>query len=388
MSKPVIACSVVLVAAIPVATVQAVLATAASSLFESMPFILAGAALAVVSPAFGRRMVEFLGCGCGSGPSARSIPATAAAWLTLGPQIALARFGAATFLAKARLRAGPQSCADNNDLNLLHTLWDLLPCVLCAGVLLHIVSLYIDAPRSFTLPLAVLSGVGLGFFTSPCALGTVALAAVLSTIQPFAASGFLAVAGIADLRTMLPRANHTHRPTEQEWNDPLAYALCAFACAAAALHHGATLVNPRFTPALWICAARCGWLAWGLRTFGRNVRAQLAPALMIVGLLLGAPAPVYHATETTLTNAFAGEHVDFTGMVSSRDGHAALVRYAILCCRADAQPIAIRLRGQLRLAAGNWVRASGTIVTENGQFALQVHDLAHVSAPVDPFVYR
>ncbi len=382
MRKPLIACSLVLVAAIPAPATQAALATAASTLFESTPFILAGAVFAALSPALGHRIMPFMGCGCGGGPSARSIPAAAASWLLLNPVIAVTRFAAAFFVAELRLRMVPHSCVHRDGLDLLGTLWEILPYALCSGSLIHVTSAFFDASAGLSVPLAVLMGAVLAFFASPCALGTVAMAAVLVKVQPAVAAGVLAVAGIADLRTMRPpRAS-------KQWNDPLAYLLWSFACAAAALHHGGSLLNPRFTPALWLCAATCACLAWRWRAGKPRRVARIAPALMLAGLLAGAPVPAYHATETTLANAFSGERIDFTGVVTSTGGHCALVRYAIMCCRADAQPIAIRLSGQMHPTPGNWMRAWGSLVTENGGFALRVHGIAPVAPPTDPFVYR
>ncbi len=382
MRKPLLVCSVVLVATLPVATVEAALTTAASILFESMPFILAGAALAAAPPAFGRRLIAIFGCGCGAGPSAQSLPAAAAAWLMLGPLIALSRFTASLLVAELALRPRAASCARNNNSDILSALRQLLPYALGAGALLHLASTYIDTSVRIAVPLAVLIGLLLGFFASPCALGTVAFATALLTPQPFVALGVLSIGGIADSSAL--RARQTHGRAHH----PLAYLLCALACGAVAAHHGHGFIHPRFTQATWVCAAACALLAWRHRASRGGASAMLAPAIMLASVLLGAPVPSYHASETTLISAFAGEQLDFTGMVASAGGRYALVRYAILCCRADAQPIAVRLNGHWRLNAGTWMRASGILVRERGNLSLQVNNLRQVAAPADPFVYR
>lgn len=328
MRKPLLVCSVVIIATLPVATVEAALTTAASILFESMPFILAGAALAVASPSLGREMVAMFGCGCGAGPSARSLPAAAATWLTLGPLIALSRFIAALLVARLALRPRGASCSHNNDTAILSTLGHLVPYALGAGALLHIVSTYVNTGAPIGVPLALMLGVLLGFFASPCALGTVALAATLLAAQPFVALGILCIGGIA-----YSSALHA-RETQKQAHDPLAYALCALACGAVAAHHGAGMVHPRFIPALWICAAACVLLAWQHRASHGEAGARLGPAIMLASALLGAPAPTYHASETTMTSAFTGEHLDFTGMVVSAGGRT---RWYVMRLCAAAQ---------------------------------------------------
>lgn len=382
MRKRLLVCSILALATVPVATAQAALATAASTLFESMPFILAGSAIAAASPWLGRRLVATLGCGCGGGPAARSLPAAAATWLMLGPVIALARFTAAFFMAEIALRPSRASCAGDSDADVLTVLGHLLPYAVCAGALLHIASTYLDDAAPIAAPLALTAGLLLGFFASPCALGTVVIATALCRTQPLVALGILSIGGIADASAM--RRPQTHE-SSHDW---LAYVLCALACATVALHHGDALVHPRFTQALWVCAAACGYLSWHHRSSIGGASSRLAPAVMLASLLVGAPAPSYRATETTLTNAFAGEHLDFTGIVTNADGRCALVRYAIVCCRADAQPIAVRLHARRRLASGSWMRASGTLIRADGELLMQVQRIGQVAPPADPFVYR
>ena len=114
------------------------LATAASTLFESTPFILAGLALGAV--ARGNGPVALLGCGCGSGPSARSLPAAVATGIVFGPLVAAARFSAA-WLA-SRLLRGAASAVCSHATSKLYDLRALLPAAIGAGVAMHAASVY------------------------------------------------------------------------------------------------------------------------------------------------------------------------------------------------------------------------------------------------------
>ncbi len=109
---------------------------------------------------------------------------------------------------------------------------------------------------------------------------------------------------------------------------------------------------------------------------------------MLIGALAGAPPPEYRATETTLTDLFAGEHLRFTGSLERQGSAAVLVRYAITCCRADAAPIAVRLTNAFEYPSGTWLQADGTIESVQGDLRLVPGRIERVAPPVDPFVYR
>lgn len=109
---------------------------------------------------------------------------------------------------------------------------------------------------------------------------------------------------------------------------------------------------------------------------------------MLLGSLVGAPPPEYHATETTLTNLFAGEHVTFTGALSRDANASAIVRYAITCCRADAAPVVLRLDRSVPYPAGTWLRVDGTIESAGDNLCLVPQRVARIAAPADPFIYR
>ena len=80
---------------------------------------------------------------------------------------------------------------------------------------------------------------------------------------------------------------------------------------------------------------------------------------MLAAAVVGAPAPRYEATETTLTDLFAGERLTFTGELVRDASSAAMVRYAITCCRADASPICVRLAAPPHYAAGSGYASTG-----------------------------
>ncbi|HEX5274074.1 MAG TPA: hypothetical protein VFW34_02225 [Candidatus Rubrimentiphilum sp.] len=354
--------------------VSAIVVNAAAILLESAPFVLAGAICARIPLRFGRRIVPYLGCGCGPGPSARSLPAFAAAWLVFGPAVAAARLGAAIAIEKL---AGRKGC-DSHDDSMLGEIRAIVPFALGGAALLPLM----PAVAGAHLPAAA-AGVAAAFaafVASPCALGTIGIAAIARGIAPAAAAGFLCVAGIFDLRVW-SRASEGHAG-----HDCIAYALAFAACALTAVRSGGGLVNPRFTPALWICAIACAYLAHRYRT---NVRPSLriGPAIMLAGCVLGAPAPVYYATQTTLAGAFPGERIDFTGAVVRVGKETALVRYAIACCRADAAPVSIRLDSSSPVRS-SWARARGTLVRRGGDLRLHAAEIRAVTPPADPFVYR
>ena len=354
--------------------VSAILVNAAAILLESVPFILAAAICARIPLRLGRAIVPYLGCGCGPGPSARSLPAFAAAWIVFGPLVAAARLGAAIAIEKL---AGRNACRPHED-SILGELRAIVPFALGGAALLPL----LPAIAGAHLPVAAMTAAAAftAFVTSPCAIGTIGIAGIARGIAPAAAAGFLCVAGIIDLRTW------SRRLERRAGHDCVAYALAFAACSLAAVRGGAALVNPRFTPALWVGAIACAYLAHRYRTHARPA-LRMGPAIMLAGCVLSSPAPVYYATQTTLAGAFPGERIDFTGAVVSSGKQTALVRYAIACCRADAMPTSIRLDLPGAVRSG-WARARGTIVMRGGELRLHVGKIEAVTAPADPFVYR
>jgi hypothetical protein len=356
--------------------VRGALATSASALFEAAPFLLAG----IVAGRLLRNAhaVAYLGCGCAAGPSARSLPAAAATWLLFGPLVAAARLGAAIAVARlvCRERRGG-SCPHAP--NLLDELGVLLPAALLAGAATQLSGLLDFA----ALPplLAAAAGALLGFVAAPCGIGAIALAGALRSHAPIAAGAFLCVAGIVDLRALRRRAHSENR------HDAFGYVLAAAACALVALRRGDALVHPAIAPLLAACAGAALVCAVLHRREQHPVR-RYAPILMLIGAIVGAPPPQYHATETTLTDLFPGERLTFTGTLTRDGGASALVRYAITCCRADAAPVVVRLDRPPRYPAGSWLRVDGRIASAGGNLRLAAARTERVAPPADPFIYR
>ena len=354
---------------------DALLVTSAATLFESAPFILAAWALTRVPARWNARIRAYLGCGCGAGPSARSLPAAAATWLVFGPLVAGARLAAA--MLAARLRPHRDDCAHGSSpLAELSLVLPFAAIGACAALLLPMLAgMHPSAAASFA------AGAAAAFFAAPCALGAVGLAAALRAAFPVAAWGFLCIAGIADLRTCVPLRERAHAS-----HDAFGYLVFAAACAVVAARGGGSLVHPKLALALWPCAAAG---VYGAARYRERscARSRLAPLVMLAGSLLAAPPPAYHATQTSLADAFAGERLDFTGMLTRTGSAATLVRYAITCCRADAAPIVVRLeRAPARLHG--WVRARGAFVARGNALLLRADSIEGVGAPPDPFVYR
>jgi hypothetical protein len=374
-------CAAVAMLATPDA-VRSALATSASTLFEATPFFLGGIALARLVR--GRQAMAFLGCGCGTGPSARSLPATAAAWLVFGPAVAIARLVAAIAVARivaAKSRHRGESChATSGAPALLDELDAMLPAAFAAGAMTQLAA-FVDV-RHLTPPAQVLGGTLLGFAMAPCGIGTVAVAGALHGRAPLAAAAFLCIAGIADLRAFARRQSFCARR-----HDVLAYALLAAALGIVGWRHGGALVHPAIGVPLLVCCAVSLVFASIYRR-QQNAAARFAPALMLAGALVTAPPPAYHATETTLTELFPGEHLTFTGSVTRNAGATALVRYAITCCRADAAPVVVRLAHVPPFPAGTWVRVDGTIAIDARGPQLVSQRIERIAPPTDPFIYR
>ncbi|MBV8688527.1 MAG: hypothetical protein JOZ59_00340 [Candidatus Eremiobacteraeota bacterium] len=368
-----IVCAIAALATVPATHIQAVVAAAASTVFESIPFILAAALLHRLAPKCGPMLAALLSCGCAHRAGARSLAVLAFTALTFGPLIALARFIAAAIVAN---RFRDERCASHN--SPLADAAALLPYA-AAGSLITVA-----VAQWATSPLTALGGVALGsafgFFT-PCALGGVALAATVRHVSFPASIAILTISGVFDLRTWKRGAvrNDTH--------DGFAYLLAAGACAALAWSNGATLVNPRFAVALWVSAVTLLVLCWTHRHH-RAASLRFAPLLMTAGLLFSRAAPAYPITETTLSNAAAGDSITFRGVLTRDANREVLVRYAITCCRADAQPIAVRLQSRLRGRAGDWFTARGTLIEDRSGLALHVIAYQKAAPPADPFIYR
>jgi hypothetical protein len=357
---------------------RSALATSASALFEATPFLFAGLLLARLVR--GRAdVVEHLGCGCGRGPSARSLPSAAATWLVFGPIVALVRYVAALLAGRILHRFLRREHGSGEDLHLLGELGSLLPAALVAAVAMQGFASF-DPARISPIESALL-GAALGFTAAPCGLGTVAIAGALRVRAPIAAAAFLCIAGIVDLRALRRARPHCLG------HDAFAYLVLATALAIVAWRNGGALVHPRFAPALAFCSCAAVLCAVVYRR-SRSAGARAAPVLMLAGALLGAPPPQYHATETTLSDLFAGERLTFTGALERERDASSVVRYAITCCRADAAPVALRLDRAMPYPAGTWLRIDGRVEKAANDFRLVPTSVERVPAPADPFIYR
>lgn len=366
--------AVILAVAVAPTLCDSLLGNAAAMLLEGLPFVLAGAALQSAPFRYAAAMAPFLDCGCGAGPSARSLPAAAAAAVLFGPVVAGARLAAGMLAGSLR-----RTVVQRHGTNALGTLHGLLPAVAAgagASMFLPLLVRPGEAPG-----VALVAGAAAAFVLSPCGLGAVGIAGAVRSAAPLSAIGFLCIAGIADLRSFA-KARCAHTPP----HDCAAYAIAALAAADVAWRGGDALVHPLLAALLWPCAAASAFAARRFRAH-RTPVLRWAPAIMLAGAVLHAPMPQYHATETTLANAFPGERVDFTGVLTRTGSAATLVRYAITCCRADAMPIVIRLTAAPRTHSG-WYRASGVLVETPQGIALRAKRVDPVAPPGDPFVYR
>jgi len=84
-----------------------------------------------------------------------------------------------------------------------------------------------------------------------------------------------------------------------------------------------------------------------------------------------------------------GRAVDFTGTVARgpSTGPTTLVRFTILCCRADAEPLALELDRRLDARTGAWINVRGVAIERNARAVLRVEHAHAVAAPPDPFLY-
>jgi hypothetical protein len=297
--------------------------------------------------------------------------------LVFGPLVAGARLAAAMLVE--RLLRGRDICGHVHAASLLCELQLIAPVAALGAA----AALFLPALAATHAPPAAAFAIGAiaAFAMAPCALGSVGFAAAVRHVVPAAAAGFLCIAGIVDLRSWM------RRRTAAAAHDAFAYALLALACAIVAAHAGGGLLNPKLAFALWPCAIAAAYYAFRFRAH-QCAPLRLAPAIMLAGALLAAPMPEYHATETSLSDAFAGERLDFTGVLTRTGDAATLVRYAITCCRADAAPVVIRLLDAPPAAAHGWMHANGVLVARGNDLRLRADTLTPIAPPADPFVYR
>lgn len=354
---------------------RSAVASAASVVLESLPYLVASVVLARLVGPHARGVMAIAGCGCGQGAAARSVPAAVATSLMFGPPIAIARWCAA--LAVSRLVSRQHDHLHES--TLLDEIVALIPsALLCGGIVTVAPLLDLAHCSAFVQALA---GAAIGFCGAPCALGGVALAAAVHAQSPIAAGAILSISGIADLGVWRVRRY------DKASSDGVAYVAIAIACAVVASQHGASLVHPRMTIPLWVSAVfTC---ACAMRARGSASAFARAAALgLVAACIFGSPPPPETANEVSVEDAFPGERLDFTGRYIESGGTAHLVRYTITCCRADARPLGVRLRFALPEDRGQWVRARGVLRASENGLVLEAASLSRVPPPADPFVYR
>jgi uncharacterized membrane protein YcgQ (UPF0703/DUF1980 family) len=85
---------------------------------------------------------------------------------------------------------------------------------------------------------------------------------------------------------------------------------------------------------------------------------------------------------------YPGQTLRFTGEVTESHDAAALVRYVITCCRADAFPLTLRLDRKLAARQGRWAEVEGSVASDRRGMFLHVHHYKLITPPNDPFIYR
>jgi hypothetical protein len=357
-----------LILAIPPGLMLGALASAAASVFEAAPLVLAGSML----PRRLRPLAPLLACGCGGRlPGALSLPALGLCWLAFGPVVTLTRVVLAVLAAVVVKRRAPGTgCPDDVD-----PLADLSGIALCAFAGALAVGALPGFVHGLWAPAAFLAGAAAGAL-APCATAGLAAAAGLSSASPAAAAGLLASTGIASFRASPPR-----RPRLR--GTAPALALTVAACSWLTLTGGRGFLSPAFA---LLAPAGAAAAAIAVR---RGTRTALTmplaiPLGLLAALVLGSPPPTEGPALLPL-GLYPGRTVDFTGRLSP-DGRA-VGRAAMLCCRADARLLSLPLDRRLHMAPATWVRVRGRI--RSGPAGLYLGDVraAPVPPPRDPFAY-
>ncbi len=384
--------------ALPPDVVHAALASAAGTVFEATPFVLAAA---LVRSERTRRLAGFLSCGCGSMPGALALPAFALCWLSFGPILALTRLAAAAIVLALLHRAnrgiggrsagcGPLGTSPSSVAVAGDPLLELTA-LSAAAFAAAVASQALRAAESaghvgLSIPggLLVLAGAAIGML-GPCASAAVASAAGLRGSAVAAAAGLLATAGILPVLRPLRRkvCERPSRPSE------VAYALLGLACAWLALRGDGGFVHPRLLPAIAVAAVVCFHLAWRNGRAPRTRAPLIVPLGLLAALVLGSPLPSETIDATNLGDALPGAKVAFSGTAQRRGTHTVLTRFVITCCRADASPLSLVLAHRLPVGDGAWVETSGTIArTADGEMVLAAALWRVTPAPRDAFLYR
>jgi len=110
-------------------------------------------------------------------------------------------------------------------------------------------------------------------------------------------------------------------------------------------------------------------------------------AVEVVDLLIAAQNP-------TLLKQLNGKRIELTGQVLSSDGgNFRLLRLLVLCCAADAQPLAVRVEthGKPKPTQMTWVKVAGKVTfAKKGKSVIPViaaEKVTPVPEPEEPFLY-
>jgi hypothetical protein len=338
---------------------------------EATPFVV-GAALA---PRLRfARYLPSLACGCGGAlPAALSLPSLALTWFAFGPLIALLRAGAAigVMLAFRRSNARDHGAAP-----------DPLCELAALGGSSFAAALVVELLRAHVPNGAISFFAGaLAGALMPCGTAGIGAAAAFRFSDAPAAFGLLATSGLLRIR-------RRSAPAPSAGSARFAYAAIVAVCACFALRGTHGFLNPRFTPLVELGGALCAVAAVrDLRTSA--TAAPLVPAALLVALIAGSPAPA-DSVATVPLGLYPGELLAFTGRIAaSRDRRSTttLLRPAILCCRADAQMLALTLDRRLSSPPNAWATVRGVVSLRNGRIVLLANDVRPVSAPADQYLY-
>ena len=385
-----------LCAFVPTVALFGALASAAGTILEAAPFVVAPALVPRL------RFAQYLPsrlCGCGGAlPAALSLPSLALTWFAFGPTIALLRAAAAICMmlvarhspARRPTRADEPHGDPTDPIRELATIGASSFAAALVVEFMHAHSPWMAAlpiaPRfliSFTL--GALAGA-----VMPCGTAGIGAAAAFRLTSTPAAFGLLATSGFFSLWRLRPSSPFGRRSVNVSGyvSARFTYASLATACACFALWGTHGFLNPRFLPLVVLGASTCAFAA--LRDLQTSMRtASLVPAALLLALVAGSPPPS-EAVATVPIGLYPGEPFAFTGRVAAaRDPRSPtrLLRAAILCCRADAQMFAVTLERHVAAPANAWIAARGAMSLQDGRLILRTSAVAAAPEPKDPYFY-
>jgi hypothetical protein len=145
-------------------------------------------------------------------------------------------------------------------------------------------------------------------------------------------------------------------------------------------------VTPRLVPIVALGACVLLLAAARERNASTGAPVVATTLLMLAAALadFGLP-PTDLPSDTTAGEMYVGEPFSSSG--APTQDRRAIVRYAIECCRADAQPVVLRLDRRLP-QAGAWFSVRGHIARDVHGYFLAVAECDERVLPTDPYFYR